>query len=116
MATMMTPEEVPAPTDLSEGLDFKMDLHASPASLLRVRIEDNPHRSVDVGRFKLYIAGMMTVLEDLRGRPTMVENPKVTDVPAKRFNAKQSERARCASIAITRLEDALLYAERALTT
>ncbi|MFA5898620.1 MAG: hypothetical protein WC829_05850 [Hyphomicrobium sp.] len=116
MTTTMKPEDTPPAQDMSQGLDFKMDLHASPSALLRVRIDDNPHRSAEVGRFKLYIAGMMTVLEELRGRPTLVENPNVTDVPAKRFNAKQSERARCASIAITRLEDALLYAERALTT
>jgi len=115
MTTMIPEKELPATRDASEGLDFKMDLHASSRALRRVRVDDNPWQSIDVGRFRLYVAGMMTVLEDLRDRPLVVENPNVKDVPAKHFNYMQSERARCAAKAISRLEDALLYAERAMT-
>lgn len=75
--------------------EFTVTLTPSARALGRVASSDNPTKSIEIGRMKLYIAGLMTLCEPSAG-------------------IAMEERERCMSRAIDHLEDALLLIEKAL--
>jgi hypothetical protein len=95
---------------------FKLEQHASHTALLKVMAHRNPEHSMEVGRFKLLFASLITEAEEIRDRQYLPEEIKsgVPHVPNVDRNLRLAEAKHNMEVAIDLLDEACLLMTKAV--